>query len=110
MIDWQYISVGLGLKDIILFIGIMLDENKITKDEILELKKYYYESLLKYGVQNYTKEKFNEDWNNLKLVSLCNIIAASTDENIGDDEEKKKKFGRHIFLAERRFIHFVQNQ
>ena len=110
MIDWQYISVGLGLKDIILFIGISLDENKITKEEILELKKFYYDSLLKYGVKNYTKEKFDEDWNNLKLISLCNIIAASTDENIGDDEEKKKKYGKHIFLAERRFIHFVQNQ
>ena len=43
MIDWQYINIGLGLKDIILFIGISLDEKNIKENDIQELKQYYYD-------------------------------------------------------------------
>ena len=110
MIDWQYINIGLGLKDIILFIGIMLDENNIKKEEIIELKDLYFNSLIKNGVKNYDRKRFNEDWKNLTMVCLCNIIAASADENIGDDEEKREKYNKHIFIAEKRFITFIQNQ
>ena len=44
------------------------------------------------------------------MVCVCNIIAASADENIGDDEEKKEKYNNNIFIAEKRFITFIQNQ
>jgi len=110
MIDWQYINIGLGLKDVILFIGIMLDENNIKKEDIMELKELYYKSLVKNGVNNYSKETFDEDWKNLTKVCLCNIISASAEENIGDDEEKRKKYDEHIFKAEKRIIAFIQNQ
>ena len=110
MIDWQYINVGLGLKDIILFIGIMLDENNITKENIMELKNFYFNNLIQNGVKNYNREKFDEDWKNLTLVCLSNIISASVEENIGNDEKKRKKYEEHIFIAERRFITFIQNQ
>ena len=110
MIDWQYINIGLGLKDVILFIGIMLDENNIKKEDIMELKELYYKSLVKNGVNNYSRETFDEDWKNLTKVCLCNIISASAEENIGDDEEKRKKYDEHIFKAEKRIIAFIQNQ
>ena len=58
MIDWQYINIGLGLKDVILFIGIMLDENNIKKEDIMELKELYYKSLVKNGVNKYSRETF----------------------------------------------------
>ena len=110
MIDWQYINIGLGLKDVILFIGIMNDENNINNEEIMELKNLYFDSLIKNGVKNYTRERFDEDWKNLTWVCLCNIISASSEENIGDDEEKRKRYSEYIFIAEKRFITFIQNQ
>ena len=110
MIDWQYINIGLGLKDIILFIGIMIDENNIKPEEIMEMKDLYYNLLIKNGVKDYNRERYDEDWKNLIIVSLCNIIAASAEENIGNDEEKIKKYNKHIFTAEKRFITFMQNQ
>ena len=110
MIDWQYINIGLGLKDIILFIGIMLDENNIKEENIMELKELYFKKLIENGVNNYNRERFDEDWKNLTMICLCNIISASADENIGDDEEKRKKYNKHIFTAEKRFIAFIQKQ
>ena len=110
MIDWQYINIGLGLKDIIIFIGITLDENNIKPEDILEMKNLYYNLLIKNGVKDYNRERFDEDWKNLVLISLCNIISASAEENIRDDEEKKKKYSKYIFIAEKRFIAFIQNQ
>jgi len=110
MIDWQYINIGLGLKDVILFIGIMLDEENIKTEDIMELKNLYFNLLVKHGVNNYNREIFDEDWKNLTMVCLCNIISASAEENIRDDEEKKKKYNKHILTAEKRIIVFIQNQ
>ena len=56
MIDWQYINIGLGLKDIILFIGTMLDENNIKKEDLMELKDLYFNSLIKNGIKNYERK------------------------------------------------------
>ena len=109
MIDWQYINIGLGLKDVILFIGISLDENSIKKEDIIDLKNLYYNILVNKGIQ-YDKKAFEEDWKNICLISLCNIVSASAEENIGDDEEKKKKYGEHIMRSEKRFITFIQLQ
>ena len=109
MIDWQYINIGLGLKDIILFIGITLDENSIKENDINELKYLYYNSLVKKGI-NYDKNLYEEDWKNLCMISLCNIISASAEENIGNDEEKKKKYGKYLSISEKRFITFLQKQ
>ena len=40
------------------------------------------------------------------MMCLCNIISASTEENIGDDEEKREKYNKHILTAGKRFIEF----
>ena len=109
MIDWQYINIGLGLKDIFLFMGITFDEKSIKENDINELKYLYYNYLEKKGI-NYDKKLFEEDWKNLCLISLCNIISASAEENIGDDEEKKKKYGEYLSISEKRFITFLQKQ
>jgi UDP-2,3-diacylglucosamine pyrophosphatase LpxH len=110
MIDWQYINIGLGLKDVILFIGIMLDENNIKTEDIIQLKNLYFDSLVKNGVKTYERERYDEDWKNLTILCLCNIISASAEENIGDDIEKKEKYNKHILTAEKRFITFIQKQ
>ena len=109
MIDWQYINIGLGLKDIILFIGISLDENNIKENDIEELKNLYFNILKEKGI-SYERNIFEEDWKNLSLISLCNIISASAEENIGNDEERKKKYGEYLLMSEKRFITFLQKQ
>lgn len=109
MIDWQYSSLGIGLKDVIILLGISLNE-KTTKDEIENLKNIYYEKLKYYGVKDYSKDNFNVDWKNCLLLSLANIISVSNEENIGDDNEKKKKYQNYLDISSRRFIHFIQFQ
>jgi len=59
MIDWQYINIGLGLKDIILFMGITFDEKSIKENDINELKYLYYNYLEKKElimIKNYSKK------------------------------------------------------
>ena len=109
MIDWQYINIGLGLKDIILFIGISLDENNIKENDIQELKDLYFNCLKEKGI-NYDKKVFEEDWKNLCFISLCNIISASAEENIKNDGEKRKKYGDSLVISENRFITFLKKQ
>ena len=109
MIDWQYINIGLGLKDIVLFIGISFDEKNIKENDIQELKNLYYDNLIGKGIK-YDKNIFEEDWKNICLISLCNIISASAEENIVNDEMKRKKYGEHVAISENRFITFLQLQ
>jgi len=109
MIDWQYINIGLGLKDIVLFIGISFDEKNMKENDIQELKNLYYDNLIGKGIK-YDKNIFEEDWKNICLISLCNIISASAEENIGNDEMKRKKYGEHVAISENRFITFLQLQ
>ena len=52
---------------------------------------------------------YDEDWKNSMLVTLANIASVSTEENIGDDIEKKKKYQEYLDTAERRFIKFFEN-
>lgn len=50
----------------------MLDENNIKKEELMELKDLYFNSLIKNGVKNYDRKTFDEDWKNLTM--MCYII------------------------------------
>ncbi len=109
MIDWQYSSIGIGLKDVIIILGISL-EGEYTKDDIEKLKKNYYDKLINFGVQNYSFNEFNIDWNNCLLLSFSNIISAFNEENIGDDIQKKNKYFNYLNVSSKRFINFIQNQ
>jgi len=109
MVDWQYSSVGYGIKDVVLLLGIWISKNT-TKDEILNIKNVYYEELVKNGVKDFSREEFEQQWNNCLLLSLCNIASVSEKENIGDDLEKQRKYKEYLEVSESRFINFIQNQ
>jgi len=109
MVDWQYSSLGHSLKDVVLLLGIWLSRTT-TKEEILKIKEFYYNELIKNGVKDFSKEDFEKQWKNCLLLSLCNIASVSENENIGDDEEKKKQYKDYLDLSESRFINFIQNQ
>lgn len=107
MIDWQYASFGISVKDIIIFLGIWMEDT--TKDDLCKIKERYYTKLIEGGVKGYTKEMYDEDWKNSLLVTLANIASVSTEENIGDDIEKKKRYQEYLDTAERRYIKFFEN-
>ena len=109
MIDWQYSSFGVGCKDLIIFLGIWINETTLTREEVKGIKDRYYNKLIENGVSDYKREIFEEDWSNLLKITLANIASVSTEENIGDDQEKKKRYQEYLDCAEKRFICFYQN-
>jgi beta-phosphoglucomutase-like phosphatase (HAD superfamily)/choline kinase len=68
-IDWQYISYGKGIQDIIFFMIESFDSSFITKYAFL-IKEYYYAKFLEYCNKdkeeknkiNYSKEEYNKDF------------------------------------------------
>lgn len=109
MIDWAYTGIGKGCKDVILFLGICSDSTTMSKEQFEELKQRYYTQLIANGVnaETYTQEEFNDDWKNMLYISMANIISTSPEENIGDDEEKRKAYQRYLDYCETRFIYFI---
>ena len=109
MIDWAYSSIGKGCKDVILFLGIWIDSTTMSEAQIEELKQRYYTQLIANGVntETYTQDDFNEDWKNMLYISIANIISTSPEENIGDDEAKRKAYQHYLDYCEKRFIYFI---
>lgn len=62
-IDWQYVVNGKGVQDIVFF---MIESFTIDKMKqwFIILKNYYYEKLLEYGIKNYSKCEYEEDFHN----------------------------------------------
>ena len=62
-IDWQYISIGKGVQDLVFF---MIESFEIDKINVYKniFKDYYYVKLLEYGVTNYSINDYNRDFEN----------------------------------------------
>ncbi len=60
-IDWQYIIQGKGIQDIVFFMIESFDIEHITTYAAL-FKNYYYIKLKEFGVQQYTIEQYNKDF------------------------------------------------
>ena len=60
-LDWQYIAHGKGVQDLVFFMIESFDIDIIQKYKNL-FKEYYYCKLLEYGVVNYSKEQFEQDF------------------------------------------------
>jgi len=61
-IDWQYISFGKGVQDLVFFMIESFDTKKMHIYKIL-FKEYYYTSILQNGI-DYLKDDFEEDFIN----------------------------------------------
>ena len=62
-IDWQYVCIGKGVQDLVFF---MIESfNVETRGSLKPLfKQQYYTKLQDYGVQNYSLEEYNRDFEN----------------------------------------------
>ena len=65
-IDWQYISHGKGIQDIVFLMIESFDIEKI-KLYVPIFKNYYYIKLQEFGVNNYTMDEYEKDFIN----SIC---------------------------------------
>jgi beta-phosphoglucomutase-like phosphatase (HAD superfamily)/molybdopterin-guanine dinucleotide biosynthesis protein A len=65
-IDWQYISYGKGIQDIVF---LMIESYDIDKMNIYchIFKNYYYSKLIEYNVENYSVNEYEKDFIN----SIC---------------------------------------
>lgn len=62
-IDWQYICYGKGVQDLVFFMIESFSKETIATYFNL-FKEYYYIKLHEYGVVNYEKQSYNEDFRN----------------------------------------------
>ncbi len=60
-IDWQYVSIGKGVQDLVFFMIESFEINKINLYKNI-FKNYYYAKLIEYGVKNYSIDQYNLDF------------------------------------------------
>jgi HAD superfamily hydrolase (TIGR01509 family) len=59
-IDWQHCAIGKGVQDLIFFVIESFDiHNIISMFDVAT--KYYYERLIVYGINDYSREEFRDD-------------------------------------------------
>jgi beta-phosphoglucomutase-like phosphatase (HAD superfamily) len=88
-IDWQYIAIGKGVQDLVFF---MIESFEIDKINLYKniFKDYYYIKLLEYGVQNYSLDDYNKDFEN--SIYYFPFFVAIWFGTVDDDELIDKNF------------------
>ena len=100
-IDWQYISIGKGVQDLVFF---MIESFEIEKMNIYKtiLKNYYYVKLIENGVQNYTVEDYEKDFKNAS--HYFPFFVAIWFGTVNDDELIDKNFP---FFFVKKYFNFI---
>jgi len=88
-IDWQYISEGKGVQDLVFFMIESFDTQTINKYKQL-FKDYYYIKLGEYGVNNYEIDEYNKDFVN--AVTYFPFFVAIWFGTVNEDELIDKNF------------------
>jgi hypothetical protein len=99
-IDWQYIVNGKGVQDLVFLMIESFDCEKITLYKEL-FKEYYYVTLIKNGILNYTKEEYEKDFKNASFYFP--FFVAIWFGTISEDELIDKDFPE-IFIT--KLFHF----
>ena len=62
-IDWQYIAIGKGVQDLVFF---MIESFDVPQMRLYApiFKNYYYAKLMEYGVEGYSVEEYQRDFEN----------------------------------------------
>lgn len=101
-IDWQYICIGKGVQDLVFFMIESFEIETINKYKNI-FKDYYYIKLIENGVQNYSQEDYNNDFeNSIKYFPFFVAIWFGT---VKDDELIDKNFPFFFIQRLFNFIH-----
>jgi HAD superfamily hydrolase (TIGR01509 family) len=101
-IDWQYICIGKGVQDLVFFMIESFEIETINKYKNI-FKDYYYIKLLENGVENYSQEDYNNDFeNSIKYFPFFVAIWFGT---VKDDELIDKNFPFFFIQRLFNFIH-----
>lgn len=88
-IDWQYIAIGKGVQDLVFFMIESYDIDKINSYMDI-FKNYYYVKLLEYGVNNYKKEDYEQDFKD--AICYFPFFVAIWFGSLNEDELIDKNF------------------
>ena len=101
-IDWQYICIGKGVQDLVFFMIESFEIDTINKYKNI-FKDYYYIKLIENGVNNYSQEDYNNDFeNSIKYFPFFVAIWFGT---VKDDELIDKNFPFFFIQRLFNFIH-----
>ena len=103
-IDWQYVCIGKGVQDLVFF---MIESFEIEKINIYKpiFKDYYYAKLIEYGVNDYTLEDYDKDFQNASYYFP--FFVAIWFGTVNDDELIDKNFP---FFFVNKYFNFVTRQ
>ena len=101
-IDWQYICEGKGVQDLVFFMIESFEIDTINKYKTL-FKDYYYIKLLENGVQNYSIEEYNIDFEN--SINYFPFFVAIWFGTVNEDELIDKNFP---FFFIQRLFNFIK--
>lgn len=88
-IDWQYLSIGKGVQDLVFFMIESFEIDIINKYKNI-FKDYYYVKLQENGIMNYSIDDYNKDFEN--AIYYFPFFVAIWFGTIGDDELIDKNF------------------
>jgi HAD superfamily hydrolase (TIGR01509 family) len=92
-IDWQYITLGKGVQDLVFFMIESFDIDKMIIYKTL-FKEYYYVKLLENGVVNYSKNDYESDFESASYYFP--FFVAMWFGTISEDELIDKNFPREF--------------
>jgi hypothetical protein len=99
-LDWQYLSHGKGVQDLVFFMIESFDADTIVVYRTL-FKEYYYVKLMEFGVEGYTRAQYERDyWNAARYFPFFVAVWFGT---INSDELIDKNFP---FFYIQRLFHF----
>lgn len=97
-IDWQYISMGKGVQDLVFFMIESFEIETINKYKNI-FKDYYYVKLLENSVHSYSREEYNIDFTN--SIYYFPFFVAIWFGTVNEDELIDKNFP--FFFIQRLF-------
>jgi beta-phosphoglucomutase-like phosphatase (HAD superfamily)/GTP:adenosylcobinamide-phosphate guanylyltransferase len=105
-IDWQYISIGKGVQDLVFFMIESFDSNIIKKNYAL-FKNYYYIKITENGIQDYSWKQYEKDI--IDSIFHFPFFVAIWFGTINEDELLDKNFPYFFIKKLYNFIDVVIN-
>lgn len=105
-LDWQYVAIGKGVQDLVFFMIESFDVQ--TMDRYFQtFKQYYYIKLLEYGVCEYSREEYEQDF--ISAVQYYPFFVAIWFGTTPEDDLIDKNFPYFFIQKLLHFLNYVNN-